>query len=421
MQNLVAILGIPVFIGLAWLLSLRRTAFPWRTVVAGLALQGCFALVILRTEAGLWVFAWTQGAFNRLLGFAGEGARMVFGPLADGEALGGAFGPTQVHIVAVMVTATIIVVAALSALLYHWGWLQRVVAVAAWVMRRLMGTSGSESLAAAANIFVGQAEAPLVVRPYLRGMTRSELLSLMTGGMATIAGGVGAVYVALGVQAGEVNMAGHLLTASVMSAPAALLVAKVMLPEIEVSETAEGAELATGREAANSIDALCRGAGEGMKLSLNVLAMLIAFVAIVALANFLFGLLQRPLGVVEPYTLQQVLGWVNAPLAWLMGVPWKDCVTVGSVLGERVILNEFVGYTSLAAQRPEMEPRSFVIATYALCGFANFGSVAIQIGGIGALIPERRGELAALGLRAMVGGVLASYLTAAMAGLLLGG
>lgn len=419
MQVIAALLGIPAFIGLAWLFSLDRRRFPWRTVFTGLLLQWAFAVVILRTDFGRWVFSLTQRAFVRLIAFAMEGARLVFGPLADEALMGREFGVENSYLIVVGVPATIIVVASLSALFYHWGLLQRAVAVAAWVMERVMRTSGSESLAAAANIVMGQTEAPLVIRPYLARMTRSELLALITGGMATIAGGVGAVYVALGVRAGEPDMAGHLLTASVMSAPAALMIAKVMLPEREASETAKGASLKVGREAANSIDALCRGAGDGLLLSLNVLAMLIAFVAIVALANFVFGWVQRPFGVTDPLTLQGLLGWLQAPLAWLMGVPWADCPTVGRALGERIVLNEFIGYTSLAADRAAMSPRSFVIASYALCGFANFGSIAIQIGGIGALVPERRKDLAQLGLRGMIGGVLASYLTAAAAGLLL--
>ncbi len=419
MASFAAILGLLTFIGLAWVLSLRRDLFPWRTVLAGTALQFGFALLILRTEAGRWVFVLAQEGFGQLLRCANEGARMVFGPLADGALLADKLGPSNAYVLAIGVSSTIIVVAAVSSLLYHWGWLPRVVAAMGWVMQRLMGTSGSESLAAAANIFMGQTEAPLVIRPYLAGLTRSELLAMMVGGMATIAGGVGAVYVALGVRAGEANMAGHLLTASVMSAPAALMLAKVMLPETEVSETRAGAPLKIERESRNSIDALCRGAGDGLTLALNVLAMLVAFVAVVALANLLFEWLQRPFGVPKPIRIQTVVGWLHAPLAWLMGIPWPDCAKVGAVLGERVVLNEFVGYLSLTAQRPTMEPRSFVIATYALCGFANFASIAIQIGGIGALAPQRRPDLAALGLRAMVGGLLASYLTGTMAGLLL--
>jgi CNT family concentrative nucleoside transporter len=281
----------------------------------------------------------------------------------------------------------------------------------ALVMQRTMGTTGSESLAAAANIFMGQTEAPLVIKPYLKGMTRSELLALMTTGMATIAGGVMAVYVALGASSG------HLLTASVMSAPGALMIAKIMLPETEASETAMNAPINKERTSINSIDALCRGATDGLFLSLNVLAMLIAFVAIVALASFLFAQFFGMFGVT--LTLQEAIGYLNAPFAWLMGVPWKDCTLVGEMLGERIVLNEFVGYLHLTAAKAELDERSFTLATYALCGFANFGSIAIQIGGIGALAPERRGDLARLGLRAMMGGLLASYLTACIVGILI--
>lgn len=420
MQSFAAILGIVAFIGMAWAMSTDRARFPWRTVVGGMALQLVLALVILKTGAGRWIFSVAQEAVNRLLGFSDEGARLVFGPLADRAVLGRAVGPENVPILAIVVASTIVVVAAVSSLLYHWGVLQRVVAVMAWAMRRLMGTSGSESLAAAANIFMGQTEAPLVVRPFLANMTRSELLSLMTGGMATIAGGVGAVYVSLGVQAGESDMAGHLLTASVMSAPAALLIAKVMVPETEPSETRAGAPLKLEKPCENAIDALCRGAGEGLTLSLNVIAMLVAFVAVVGLANFLFGKVQVWMGIGAPVTLQSVVGWVQAPLAWLMGVPWEHCPAVGAVLGERIVLNEFVGYLSLTGLRETLGGRPFVIASYALCGFANFGSIAIQIGGIGALVPARRADLARLGLRSMVGGLLACYLTAAVAGLVMG-
>jgi CNT family concentrative nucleoside transporter len=305
----------------------------------------------------------------------------------------------------------IILVSSLSSLFYHWGILQRLVHAMAVVMQRSMGTSGSESLAAAANIFMGQTEAPLIIKPYLRGMTRSEILALMTSGMATIAGGVMAVYVALGASSG------HLLSASVMSAPAALMIAKIMLPETEPSETAREAPLKIERTAVNSIDALCRGATDGLYLSLNVIAMLITFVAVVALANFLFAKALSVFGV--SMTLQQAIGCVNAPVAWLLGVPWKDCPLIGEILGERIVLNEFIGYLHLTRSQAELDPRSFTLATYALCGFANFGSIAIQIGGIGALVPERRADLAQLGLRAMIGGLLASYLTAAIVGLLI--
>jgi CNT family concentrative nucleoside transporter len=417
--KLVSLLGLFVMIGLAWACSLNRKQFPWRTVWSGLALQFVFALLILKTEFGARIFGFANAAVSRLLSFANEGASMVFGPLANPTLLTEKWGAENAAIFAIIVTATIILVSSLSSLLYHYGILQRVVRGMAWVMQRAMRTSGSESLAAAANIFMGQTEAPLVVKPYLGQMTRSELLALMISGMATIAGGVLAVYVAFGQRAGRMDMAGHLLTASFMSAPAALLIAKVMLPEIEQSETVAGASARIERESANGIDALCRGAGEGMTLSLNVIAMLIAFVAVVALANFLLAYPQTALGVSAPVTLQTLFGWVNAPFAWLIGVPTKDCAAVGQLLGERIVLNEFIGYLSLSQRAPELDPRSFTLATYALCGFANFSSIAIQIGGIGALAPTRRVDLAQLGLRAMVGGLLACYMTAAVVGILL--
>jgi CNT family concentrative nucleoside transporter len=250
-------------------------------------------------------------------------------------------------------------------------------------------------------------------------MTRSELLALMVPGMASIAGGVLAAYAAFGRRAGITDMAGNLVTASFMSAPAALLIAKVMLPETEPSETAAGASAKIDRESTNGIDALCRGAGEGMMLSINVMAMLIAFVAVVALANFLIAYPQNYFGAANPVTLQNIFGWINAPFAWLIGIPWKDCPAVGELMGERIVLNEFIAYFKLAGKSAQLDPRSFTLATYALCGFANFSSIAIQIGGIGALVPSRRTDLAQLGLRAMVGGLLACYMTAAVVGILL--
>jgi CNT family concentrative nucleoside transporter len=286
-------------------------------------------------------------------------------------------------------------------------------------MRKAMRTSGSETLSVAANIFMGQTEAPLVIKPYVARMTRSELLCMMTGGMATIAGGVAAIYIKMGMDAGHQDIAGHLLTASVLSAPAALLISKVMLPETEQSETAATAPADVPRTTANSIDALCRGASEGVALSINVLAMLIAFIAIVALANYLLTFPQQKLGVAQPVTLQILFGWINAPFAWLMGVPANDCLAIGGILGERIVLNEFIGYLSLTNPKTVVNERSFTLATYALCGFANFSSIAIQVGGIGSLAPERRSDMAKLGVRAMSGGILASYLTATIAGILL--
>ncbi len=409
----ISALGIVVMIACAWLLSRDRKNFPWRTVLWGVGLQFTFAIFILKTPFGLAVFAAAQRIIDKLNLFAIEGARMVFGPLADGEVLKNAFGPGNSYVFAVFISATIIVISALSALFYHWGILQRVVHAMAWVMRKAMRTSGSESLGAACNIFLGQTEAALLIRPYIPRMTMSELMALMTAGMATIASGVMIVYAQIGVDAG------HLLTASVLSAPAGLLIAKIMFPETEVSETRSSASAEVKRTSVNSIDALCRGAGEGVTLAINVIGMLIAFVATVALANYVFGALQRWSGVPSPITIQNALGYANWPFAFMLGVPTHDCQLVGQVLGERVVLNEFIGYLSLTQIKAQLDPRSFILATYALCGFANFSSIAIQIGGIGALAPERRSDLARLGLRAMVGGLLACYLTASVVGVLI--
>jgi CNT family concentrative nucleoside transporter len=416
--KLVSLLGLCVLLGLAWACSAHRKKFPWRTVGWGLGLQFLFALIILKTGPGRKVFEVAGAVVNRISEFANEGSKMVFGPLADTTALKGAFGENA-FIFAITVTATIILVAAISSLLYHWQILQKVVHAMAWVMRRAMKTSGSETLAAAANIFMGQTEAPLVIKPYIARMTQSELLCLMTGGMATIAGGVAAAYAQMGFAAGHPETAGHLLSASVMSAPAALMISKVILPETEVSETASGRMVDPECSSLNSIDALCRGTTDGLQLALNVIAMLIAFVAVVALANFCLKWPQEYWGATDPVTLQKLFGWINAPFAWLLGVPAKDCVIIGQVLGERIVLNEFVGYLTLTNPKTVVEPRSYILATYALCGFANFASIAIQIGGIGALAPGRRGDLARLGWRAMVGGLVACYLTATVVGILI--
>jgi CNT family concentrative nucleoside transporter len=410
-EKLISLLGAFVLLGCAWGCSLDRKRFPWRVVLWGLGLQITFAVLILKTPFGAGFFEFAQKAVTKLNEFAMEGAKLVFGSMADTQFLAGQWGAGNAFILAISISAMIILVSSLSSLFYHWGILQRVVRAMAIVMQRTMGTTGSESLAAAANIFMGQTEAPLVIKPYLKGMTRSELLALMTTGMATIAGGVMAVYVTLGASSG------HLLTASVMSAPAALMIAKILLPETQPSETALDAPVNTERTSLNSIDALCRGATDGLLLSLNVIAMLIAFVAMVALANFLFSKLLAVFGV--SLTLQQAIGYLNAPFAWLMGVPWKDCALIGEMLGERIVLNEFIGYLHLTQVKEQLDPRSFTLATYALCGFANFGSIAIQIGGIGALVPERRVDFAQLGLRAMIGGLLASYLTATIVGILI--
>lgn len=401
MEHLISLVGLVGFISIAWVCSSARHLFPWRMVLAALGLQFMLGLIILRTQTGKTLFAFIDKAFLGLLRHADEGVNFVF-------------GQTEQPSVALIILGSILLVSALSSLLYHCGVLQKVVRLAAWIMRCVLNTSGSETLAAAANIFMGQTEAPLVIKPYLEKMTRSELMSLMIGGMATIAGGVLAAYVSFGVSAG------HLLTASVMSAPAALMMAKILLPETEVSETAAGADKLIPRQTVNALDALCYGAADGMKLTLNVLAMLVAFVAIVALVNALLSQGLRLCGyeVSQPLTL--ALGWLNAPCAWLMGVPWQDCTQVGTLLGERVVLNEFIAYMHLgeAIGKGSLQARSVEITTYALCGFANFSSIAIQIGGISALAPARRGDLAKIGLKAMLGGLLACYSTACIAALL---
>lgn len=406
--------GLIAMIAVAWALSNNRRQFPWRTVLTGLSLQFGFALLILKTPFGAGIFRVLQRAFDKLGDVSMEGAAMVFGPLANSAALGKAFGPENALVFAVIVAATIIFISALSTALYHYGILQRVVRAMAWVMQRAMRTSGSESLAAASNIFMGQTEAALVIKPYLPNLTASEVMALMTTGMATIATGVMVVY----VNVMQLD-AGHILTASVLSAPAALLVAKVMHPETQPSETAGTARLDIQTGTVNGIDALCRGASEGVALALNVLGMLIAFVAAVALLNYILGWFQRHAGIAEPVTLQNILGWINAPFAWLMGAPWKDCRIFGQILGERIVLNEFIGYLSLTNHKADLDPRTVTIATYALCGFANFASIAIQIGGISTLAPTRRADLAKLGLRSMIGGLLACYLTATIAGILI--
>ena len=415
--RLISALGLVALLACAWLLSNKRKQFPWRTVVWGLVLQFAFALFILKTPIGLRLFQGAQVVMDQLNAYAYDGAKMVFGPLADGDMLRKTFGPTGGYVFAISVTATIILISSLSSLLYYWGVLQKVVAAMAWVMMKTMRTSGSESLAGASNIFLGQTEAALVIKPYLPKMTQSEIMALMVTGFSTIATGVMAVYAGM-----EGLSAGHILTASVLGAPAGLLVSKVMFPETEPSETGERCHFDTKRTATNSIDAICTGASEGVMLSINVMAMLVAFVAIVALLNGLLVWPQHAFGVATPVTIQQMLGWLNAPFAWLMGVPWNDCPFIGQILGERIVLNEFVGYLDLSnfvkTHPGAVDPRSITLASYALCGFANFSSIAIQIGGIGALAPGRRHDLARLGFRAMVAGLLACYVMTTVVGIM---
>jgi CNT family concentrative nucleoside transporter len=419
------VVGLVVILGIAFLASTNRRAIDRRTVAWGLGLQVVFALVVLRTETGRWAFARLGSAINYLLDFASVGSGFVFGPLGDKTVwpriMTGVLGPEGAQygvILGFQVLPTIIFIAALFAILYYFGVMQLVVRAFAVGMRRVMKASGAESLNVAASIFMGQTEAPLTIRPYLPKMTESELMTVMTSGMAHISGGIMAAYILFGIEAQ------HLLTAVIMTAPGTLMMAKMFVPETETPETMGTVRLQVERTDVNVIDAAGRGTGEGLHLALNVGAMLISFIALVALVNGLLGYAGQWIGSAiagQPFdlSLQIIFGWIFAPIAWSMGVPWRDASTVGNLLGTRVALNEFVAYSQLGQLKDTLDPRSFTIATFALCGFANFSSIGIQIGGIGALAPSRRHDLARLGFRAMVAGTLANFLTATIAGFLL--
>ncbi len=429
------ILGLFVLTGIAWALSSNRRLVQWRVVLWGLGLQIAFALLILRTPLGTAVFSTANDLILAVVGFTEEGARFLFGNLVRNEVpvgllepSGGEFAAEGRRVartgafVAFNVLPTIIFFASLMTVLYHLGVMQRVVGGIAWVMRRTMKTSGAETLTVAGNIFIGQTEAPLLVKPFVERMTRSELMAIMTGGFATVAGGVMAAYA--GILSGFFpDIAGHLMAASVMSAPAAMLVAKLMLPEEERPDTAGGLSRSAGgaveRPDVNVIEAAARGAGEGLHLALNVGAMLMAFLAMIALLNAVLGWTGGLVGL-DGLSLESVLGAALAPIAWVMGVPWQEAPAVGALMGLKTVATEFVAYMGLADDmaRDSLSPRSAVIAAYAISGFANFSSIAIQIGGIGGIAPSRRKDLARLGLRAMVGGSLAAFMTAAIAGAL---
>ena len=413
-----AVAGLALILALAYCLSSARRAIDYRTVAWGLGLQFLFALIVLKTEVGRAVFQTLGGVITKILDFAFVGSSFVFGPLGNPavwpKIVTGVLGPEgsqYANIFAFMVLPTIIFIAALFAMLYYFGVMQLIVRLFAVVMRRFMRASGAESLNVAASIFMGQTEAPLTIRPFLPRMTESELMTVMTAGMAHISGGVMAAYILFGVEAQ------HLLTAVIMTAPGTLMMAKLFVPETGEPETMGTVKLAVERTDVNVIDAIGRGTGEGLHLALNVGAMLISFLALVALLNAGLGLIGQAFGV--DLSLQLILGWVFAPIAWALGVPWRDAATIGNLLGTRMVLNEFVAYSQLGPLKAMLDPKSFTIATFALCGFANFSSIGIQIGGIGALAPERRHDLARLGLRAMLAGTFANFLTATIAGMLL--
>ena len=418
-QRFVSLGGLLTIVALAWLLSKHRDQVAWRLVGWGIGLQLIFGVIVMKTRAGRWFFSVLNDIVLALLGFTAKGTEFIFGDFASDS-----------FTIAINVLPTLIFFSALMTMLYHLGLMQRIVSGFAWLMRRTMKTSGSETLATAANTFVGQTEAPLMVAPFIKGMTQSELMALMTGGFATVAGGVLAAYVGL-LESVVPNIAGHLIAASVMSAPAALVIAKVMWPETESSETGGETTIEVDRPDVNLIDAAARGATEGMKLALNVGAMLIAFIALIALGNALlslpFHLYNEWLGLdgagaVQPWTLQKILGWIFWPFAFLIGVPVPECSFVGALLGEKLVLTEFIAYLhlheALSDNLATLSPRTVVIVSYALCGFANFGSIGIQLGGVGGIAPERRHDLARLGPRAMFAGMLGSLMTAAVAGML---
>jgi CNT family concentrative nucleoside transporter len=410
--------GLALILALAYCLSSARRAIDYQTVAWGLGLQFVFALIVLKTDVGRAVFQSLGGVITRILDFAFVGSSFVFGPLGNPAVwpkivtgVLGEEGNQYANIFAFMVLPTIIFIAALFAMLYYFGIMQVVVRLFAVIMRRFMRASGAESLNVAASIFMGQTEAPLTIRPFLPRMTESELMTVMTAGMAHISGGVMAAYILFGVEAQ------HLLTAVIMTAPGTLMMAKLFVPETGEPETMGTVKLAVEKTDVNVIDAIGRGTGEGLHLALNVGAMLISFLALVALLNAGLGLIGQAFGV--ELSLQLILGWIFAPIAWALGVPWRDASTVGNLLGTRMVLNEFVAYSQLGPLKDTLDPKSFTIATFALCGFANFSSIGIQIGGIGALAPERRHDLARLGLRAMLAGTFANFLTATIAGMLL--
>lgn len=417
------VLGILVLLFICYLLSFHKKSIDWKLVTMGMGLQVVIAIAMIKVSFIRDIFASVAGFFVIMINSAGESAKFLFGDLAKGTPFGFAF----------LVLPTIIFFSALSSLLYYFGILQRIVYGFAWVMQKTMRLSGAESLAAAANVFIGQTEAPLVVKPYLEKMTRSEIMCLMTGGFATIAGGVFGAYVSMlgGDSLESQRFFGlHLLTASIISAPAAIVAAKIIMPETEPEKISSKIKITSDEAGANALDAISRGTTDGLKLAVNVGAMLLAFMAFIYLFNhFLawvgdFTSLNEMInhatgGRYASLSIQYILGMVCAPIAWLIGVPGQDMVAVGQLIGEKTALNEFVAYSSLATMKSTLDPASVVIATYALCGFSNFASIGIQIGGVSAIAPGQRGNLIRLGLRAMIGGTIACLLTAAIARMIL--
>src|ERR1700681_4004946 len=410
MVRFTGILGLATMLGLAYAFSTNRRAINKKTVVWGLGLQVVFAIFVLKVEIGRVLFQKAGDAVNRLLSYAFVGSKFVFGEL-------GAQGSSMGFVFAFQVLPTVIFIAAFFAVLYHYGVMQFIIKLAAKVMTRFMGASGAESLNVAASIFMGQTEAPLTIRPFLPDLTESELMTIMTSGMAHVSGGMMAAYIAFGVEAR------HLLTAVIMTAPGTILMAKMLVPETGQPKTMGTVHMENVERDSNFLAAIARGTTEGLGMAINVGAMLIAFLALIALTNGLMGGMHNWLsghGVLWfPTSLQQIFGWAFAPVAWIIGVPWHDCMQIGNLLGTRMVLNELVAFSFLGPLKGTLDPRSFTIATFALCGFANFGSIGMQIGGIGALAPNQKSQLAKFGIRALLAGNMANLMSASIVGMFL--
>jgi CNT family concentrative nucleoside transporter len=404
MGRLTGVLGIAVIIGLAYVFSTDRRAIKLKTVAWGLGLQFALGLFVLRVPAGERLFGALGAGAKHLLDFSYVGSTFIFGELGKADSSLGL-------IFAFQVLPTIIFIAAFFGVLYHIGVMQLIIRAAAWLMTVIMGASGAESLNVAASIFMGQTEAPLTIRPFLPKLTKSELMTVMTSGMAHISGGMMAAYIRVGGADAK-----HLLTAVIMTAPGTLLMAKMLVPETEQPLTAGRVQMPPSQKESNVLGAIARGTVDGLHLALNVGAMLIVFLALLALLNAMMGWVHLHIGWF-PYNLQQVLGWLFAPVAWLIGIPWHDAVAIGNLLGTRMVLNEFVAFAQLGTMKGALDPRTFTIATFALCGFANFSSIGIQIGGIGALAPEQRDQLAKFGIRAMLAGTMANLISASIVGI----
>ncbi len=426
------IFGLASLIGIAFIFSSNRKKVDWRLVGTGVSIQLLFAIFVIKIPGGEAVFNVLSRFFVTIISFTFDGAEFIFGVLSSQSSMEKIL-PVDMQnmgfgfLFAFQVLPTIIFFSSLMSLLYHMGIMQKIVQGMAWVMAKALRVSGAEALSVAANVFIGQTEAPLVVRPYISSMTKSELLTLMVGGMATIAGGVLAAYV--NILGGpdpqmQVFYAKHLLSASIMAAPATMVIAKILMPETEHSETKGTVELKVEKTTANVIDAAATGAGDGLKLALNVAAMLLAFIALIAMFNYILEGIGSLTGlstvIGEPLSLNLILGYVLSPISWIIGVPWQDATKVGSLIGQKVVLNEFIAYLDLGnmIQQGLLSEKARIISTYALCGFANFSSIAIQIGGIGGIAPDRRKDLAKFGLRAVLGGSIATFMTATIAGVL---